>query len=101
MERLDDPHEKAQRMVLFMAYLYISEGDRDEQIKKAVTSVAYMFEVRGLSTSFVHVALVTRGRAATSRSSQLYNFVAIKFDSLHFGQTIIPLIQSVHCSTTR
>jgi hypothetical protein len=70
LERLDDPHEKAQRIVLFMAYLYISEGDRDEQIKKAVTSVAYMFEVKGLSTSFIHVALVTRGRAATSRSSE-------------------------------
>jgi hypothetical protein len=70
LERLDDPHEKAQRIVLFMAYLYISEGDRDKQIKKAVTSVAYMFEVKGLSTSYIHVALVTRGRAATSRSSE-------------------------------
>jgi hypothetical protein len=29
-----------------------------------------MHEVRGLSTSFIHVALVTRGRAATRRSSE-------------------------------
>jgi hypothetical protein len=49
LEMLDDPHK---------------------QIKKAVTSVAYMLEVKGLSTSFIHVALVTRGRAATSRSSK-------------------------------
>lgn len=69
LEKLNDTHEKAQRIVLFMAYLYMTEGDRDEQIKRAITSVAYMMEVKGLNTSFINVALVTRGRVATSRSS--------------------------------
>lgn len=57
-------------MVLFMAYLYMSEGLRDEQIKRAITSVAYMFEVEGKDTSFFNLAVVSRGRAATTRSSE-------------------------------
>ena len=59
-----------QRIVLFMAYLYMNEGLRDEQIKRAVTSVSYMFEVAGKDTSFFNLAVVSRGRAATSRSSE-------------------------------
>ena len=49
-----------------LANLYMTEGDRDEQIKKAVTSVAFMFEIKGMNTNFINVALVNRGRAATS-----------------------------------
>ena len=68
MEKMDNQHEKAQRIVLFMAYLYMNEGLRDEQIKRAVTSVSYMFEVTGGDTSFIDLAMVSRGRSATSRS---------------------------------
>jgi hypothetical protein len=55
LERLNDPHEKARRIVLCMAYLYMTAGDRDEQIKNAITSVAYMLEVKGLNKKFINV----------------------------------------------
>lgn len=70
LERLTCQQSKALRMVLFMAYLYMSEGLRDEQIKRAVTSVSYMFEVEGKDTSFFNLAVVSRGRAATTRCSE-------------------------------
>ena len=47
MENVTCPQAKAKRVVFFMAYLYMSEGLRDEQIKRAVTSVSYVFEVVG------------------------------------------------------
>ena len=52
LENMTCTQGKAKRMVLFMAYLYMSEGLRDEQIKRAVTSVSYMFEIEGRDTSF-------------------------------------------------
>jgi hypothetical protein len=70
LERVESQNGKAQRVVLFMAYLYMSEGLRDEQIKRMVTGLTYMLEVRGLDASFMHLAVVSRGRAATSRSSE-------------------------------
>ena len=69
LERVEGQNGKAQRVVLFMAYLYMSEGLRDEQIKRMVTGLMYMLEVKGIDASFMHLALVSRGRAATSRSS--------------------------------
>ena len=33
MEKVSDNNEKAKRIVLFMAYLYMNNGMRDEQIK--------------------------------------------------------------------
>ena len=69
LERVEGQNDKAQRVVLFMAYLYMSEGLRDEQIKRMVTGLTYMLEVKGMDASFMHLALVSRGRAATSRSS--------------------------------
>jgi hypothetical protein len=68
LERMESQHEKAKRIVLFMAYLYMSEGLRDEQIKRAVTGVSYMFEVEGMDASFMELAMVSRGRTATCRS---------------------------------
>lgn len=72
LEKLTCQEAKAQRIVLFMAYLYMSEGLRDEQIKRTVTCVSYMFEVVGKDTSFFNLAIVSRGRTATSRSSEEY-----------------------------
>lgn len=70
LERVEDQNGKAQRVVLFMAYLYMNEGLRDEQIKRIITSLTYTLEVKGMDASFMHLALVSRGRAATSRSSE-------------------------------
>jgi hypothetical protein len=69
LERVESQNGKAQRVVLFMAYLYMNVGLRDEQIKRVVTSLTYMLEVKGMDASFMQLALVSRGRAATSRSS--------------------------------
>ena len=69
LERVESQNGKAHRVVSFMAYLYMSEGLRDEQIKRMVTGLTYMLEVKGMDASFIHLALVSRGRAATSRSS--------------------------------
>jgi hypothetical protein len=33
----------------------MTTGDRDEQIKNAITSVAYMLEVKGLNKKFINV----------------------------------------------
>jgi hypothetical protein len=68
MEKIKEQHEKAKRMVLFMAYLYMNNGMRDEQIKRVVTSIAYMFEVEGKDASFFDNAIVSRGRKASLRS---------------------------------
>ena len=70
LERVESEEGKALRIVLFMAYLYMNEGLRDEQIKRAVTSVTYMLEVAGKSTSFLHLAVVTRGKTATGRTTE-------------------------------
>ena len=69
LERVENQNGKAQRVVLFMAYLYMSEGLRDEQIRRTVTSLTYMLEVKGMDASFMNLAVVSRGRASTSRSS--------------------------------
>jgi hypothetical protein len=50
------------------------------------TSVAYMLEVKGLNTSFINVALVTRGRAASSRSSECRQYEEKR------GESVILLI---------
>lgn len=68
MEKISGQHEKAKRIVLFMAYLYMNNGMRDEQIKKVVTSIAYMFEIEGKDASFFDSAIISRGRKASIRS---------------------------------
>lgn len=70
LENIENQHDKALRVVLFMAYLYMQDGLRDEQIKKAVTSITYMFETAGIDSSFVSLAVVARGRKASMRSNQ-------------------------------
>jgi hypothetical protein len=52
MEKIKVQHEKAKRVLLFMAYFCMNNGMRDEQIKRVVTSIAYMFEVEGKDASF-------------------------------------------------
>lgn len=70
LDNVGDQHGKAERVVLFMAYLYMHEGLRDEQIKKAVTSVTFMFESAGYDSSFINLAIVSRGRKASARSNE-------------------------------
>ena len=87
LEKMDGQHEKAQRIVLFMAHLYMSEGLRDEQIKRAITSVSYMFEVAGRDASFIDLAMVSRGRAATSRTTEECR----AFEVVRGNRVILPL----------
>ena len=67
LDGLSGDHERAKRIVLFMAYLYMEKGLRDEQINKAVTCVAYQFGVEGISTSFFKLVIISRGHAAGGR----------------------------------
>ena len=60
LEKVDGSQMKAQRVVLFMAYLYMHEGMRDEQIRRAVSSVAFMFESAGTESEFFKLAIVSR-----------------------------------------
>ena len=69
LENIKNQQEKATRIVLFMAYLYMHEGLRDEQIKKAVTCVSYMFETEGIDSDFMNLAVVARGRKASARTN--------------------------------
>ena len=61
---------KAQRVVLFMAYLYMHEGMHDEQIRRAVSNVIFMFESVGMELDFFNHAIVSRGRKASTRSNE-------------------------------
>ena len=70
LEKVDGSHMKAQRVVLFMAYLYMHEGMRDEQIRRAISSVVFMFETEGVESGFLNLAIVTRGRKASTRSNE-------------------------------
>ena len=63
-------HMKAHRVLLFMAYLYMHEGMRDEQIRRAVSSVAFMFESAGTESELFKLSILSRGRKASTRSNE-------------------------------
>ena len=54
MEKISGQHEKAKRIVSFMAYLYMNNGMRDE--------------IEGKDASFFDSAIISRGRKASIRS---------------------------------
>jgi hypothetical protein len=68
LENIAGDHEKGKRVVLFMAYLYLSFGLREEQIKRLVTGITYFFEIEGKPTGFFALAVVLRGRASVGRT---------------------------------
>ena len=87
LERVDGSHMKAQRVVLFMAYLYMYEGMRDEQIRKAVSSVVFMFESAGMESEFFNLAIVSRGRKASTRS----NAECVEQEAARADKMILPV----------
>ena len=91
LDNVTNQHDKALRVVLFMAYLYMHDGLRDEQIKKAVTSVTYMFETAGVDTSFVSLAVVARGRRASVRSNE----ECVEKENERTANVILPVCPSV------
>jgi hypothetical protein len=68
LENIAGDHEKGKRVVLFMAYLYLSFGLREEQIKRLLTGITYFFEIEGKPTGFFALAVVLRGRASVGRT---------------------------------
>ena len=68
LERINNDNDKGQRIVLYMAYLYLNFGLREEQIKRLVTGITYLFDIEGVSTEFFKLAVVSRGRAAVGRT---------------------------------
>jgi hypothetical protein len=68
LENITNDHEKGKRVVLYMAYLYLSFGLREDQIKRLVTGIKYFFDIEGISTGFFALAVVSRGRAAIGRT---------------------------------
>jgi hypothetical protein len=70
LEHVKDDRERAKRVVLYMAYLFEAKGQRDEQISKAITCLAYYFTVEGVSTAFLSSSLISRGRKAGVRSTE-------------------------------
>jgi hypothetical protein len=68
LEKIQNDQDKGKRVVLYMAYLYLNFGLRDEQIKRLVTGVTFYFEIEGRSTSFFALAIVSRGRTAIGRT---------------------------------
>ena len=70
LEALEDDEKKAKRVVLYMAHLYLNMGWRGEQVRKAITCLTYHFEVAGLSSAFLRLAIVSRGKSAAGRSTE-------------------------------
>ena len=68
LENIKNDHDKGQRVVLYMAYLYLSFGLREEQIKRLVTGIIYYFDIEGIPTGFFVLAILSRGRAAVGRT---------------------------------
>ena len=68
LEYIKDDDDKGQRVVLHMVYLYLNFGLREEQIKRLVTGITYLFETEGVPCEFFKLAVVSRGRAAVSRT---------------------------------
>ena len=68
LENVKDDHDKGKRVVLYMAYLYLSFGLREEQIKRLVTGIVFYFDIEGIPTAFFALAIVSRGRAAVGRT---------------------------------
>ena len=78
---------KAQRVVLFMAYLYMHEGMGDEQFRRAVSSVAVMFESAGTESEFFKLAIVSRGRKASTRSNE----ECVEKENMRADKVILPV----------
>lgn len=97
MEKIIGQHEKAKRVVLFMAYLYMNNGMRDEQIKKVVTSVAYLFEVEGKDATFFGNAIVSRGRKASVRSAEECSV----HENIRAENTILPICLDIVLAVRR
>lgn len=70
LEALEDDEKKAKRVVLYMAHLYLNMEWRGEQVRKAITCLTYHFEVAGLSSAFLRLAIVSRGKSAAGRSTE-------------------------------
>ena len=68
LEKIKCDHDKGQRVVLYMAYLYLNFGLREEQIKRLVTGIVFFFDIEGIPSSFFELAVVSRGRAAVGRT---------------------------------
>ena len=70
LETLEDEEKKAKRVVLYMAHLHLNLGWRGKQDRKAVTCLTFHFEVAGLSSAFLRLAIVSRGKSAAGRSTE-------------------------------
>ena len=70
LEALDNDERKSKRVVLYMAHLYLNVGWRGEQVRKAVTCLTYHFEIAGLSSTFLRLAIVSRGKSAAGRNTE-------------------------------
>ena len=68
LERINNDNDKGQRIVLYMAYLYLNFGLREEQIKRLVTGITYLFDIEGVSSEYFKLAVVSRGRTAVVRT---------------------------------
>ena len=68
LQNIKNDHDTGRRVVLYMAYLYLSFGLREEQIKRLVTGIIYYFDIEGMPTGFFALAIVSRGRAAVGRT---------------------------------
>jgi hypothetical protein len=68
LETMKDESDKGLRVVLYMAYLYMNFGLREEQINRLVTGVKFLFEIEGKPSEFFSLAVVSRGRAAGCRN---------------------------------
>jgi hypothetical protein len=71
LERVESNKGKAHRIALFKVYLYMSEGFRDEQIKRVLTTVTYILKIAGECTNFLRLAIMTERnqRVATQRKN--------------------------------
>ena len=63
------------------------EGMRDEQIRRAVSSVAFMFESAGTESEFFKLAIVSRGRKASTRSNE----ECVEKENMRADKVILPV----------
>jgi hypothetical protein len=66
------PSEKAkdQELILFIRYLYIEKGFREEKVAAVCTGIAYCVTLAGHSASFLSSELAKRARRACGRSAE-------------------------------
>lgn len=91
LHNIESEDEKARRLVLYMAYLYMEHGLREEQIKRAITAVAYHFGANGESTAFFRLAIVERGKAAGARTL----VEKVKHEEQRSTKTILPVCMDI------